>query len=93
MLPAPADFDAFGTKKKSLPAIGYSDACNLVAHTKAKVSIVVGLLDTTCTPVGILTTYNQLPGKKDIIILPARAHSGMRENRIQQKDKVYMHEF
>jgi len=77
--------------KAQLKTLGYFDACHLAARTKAKVYIVVGLVDTTCTPVGILAAYNQFPGEKSITILPSRGHGETAKSKAHEKDPRFMH--
>jgi cephalosporin-C deacetylase-like acetyl esterase len=76
---------------KQQRTLQYYDACHFAAQTKAKAKVVVGLIDTTCPPTGILAAYNQLKGEKSITILPLRGHGGSRETNAMAKDPKYTH--
>jgi cephalosporin-C deacetylase-like acetyl esterase len=54
---------------------GYYDAVNFAPRIKCPVLMGVGLIDQTCPPTGVLTTYNQVPGKKEIVIMREAGHS------------------
>ena len=69
--------------KKQKQTVQFFDACNLASRSKAKTTIIVGLIDTICPATGVLAAFNQLKGEKTITILPTRSHGGSRENQIK----------
>jgi len=70
----------------------YFDACNFSPRIKAKVRMVVGLIDTTCSPIGNLAAYNRLPGEKTVIILPSRGHAGNAASTAREKEACFQHQ-
>ncbi|MES2178250.1 MAG: acetylxylan esterase [Gemmatimonadota bacterium] len=50
-----------------MEAARYFDTVNFASRIKAPVCIAVGFIDTTATPVGIITAFNQIPGAKELI--------------------------
>jgi cephalosporin-C deacetylase-like acetyl esterase len=55
-------------------AAGYFDVVNFAPRVKCPVLIGAGLIDTTCPPPGVFAAYNQLPGPKEIVVLPFGEH-------------------
>ena len=53
---------------KVLEAARYIDAMNFAARTKADALVSVGFIDGTCPPTSIYATYNNLPGRKEMVI-------------------------
>jgi cephalosporin-C deacetylase len=83
-----------GTRTKKpgqIKTLQYFDACNFASRSRAKATVIVGLIDTTCPPVGILAAYNQLKGEKSITILPFRGHGLKTEQRRLAKDPKFKH--
>jgi len=55
-------------------AAGYYDVVNFASRVKCPVLIGVGLIDTVCPPPGVYAAFNQLPGPKEIVVLPFGEH-------------------
>jgi cephalosporin-C deacetylase len=53
---------------KALQAARYIDAMNFATRTKADAIISVGFIDGVCPPTSIYATYNNLPGRKEMVI-------------------------
>ena len=53
---------------KVLEAARYIDAMNFATRTKAEGLVSVGFIDATCPPTSIYATYNNLPGRKEMVI-------------------------
>jgi cephalosporin-C deacetylase-like acetyl esterase len=49
---------------------------NFATRTKADAIVTVGFIDGTCPPTTGYATYNNLPGKKEIITGPLSGHEG-----------------
>jgi cephalosporin-C deacetylase-like acetyl esterase len=62
--------------------LSYFDACNFSARSQAKTVLRVGLIDRTCPPVGVLAAYNQLKGKKHLIVEPAMGHTYVEPDKL-----------
>ena len=60
---------------QSLQAARYFDAMNFATRAKAEAIVSVGLIDNVCPPSSVYATYNNLPGKKQIVIEPLMGHS------------------
>ena len=75
-MPIGRDVQSEGAKK-IIEAVRYCDNANLAVRSRAETLIFVGLIDTTCSPTGILATYNKLPGSKRIIAYPHKLHNGL----------------
>ena len=83
-----------GTRTKNAgqqKTLRYFDACNFASRTRAKATVIVGLIDTTCPAIGVLAAYNQLKGEKSITILPFRGHGLKAEQRTLAKDPKFKH--
>lgn len=68
---------ANSTKEKSavLEMARYFDAVNFAKYVKCPVRVIVGFLDTTCSPSSVYVMYNMLPpGKKRMIHESTMAH-------------------
>lgn len=76
--PRPIDRDVESEQaKKVIAAVRYCDNINLAARSRAETLIFVGLIDTTCSAPGIFSTYNTLPGPKQIVVYPHKPHVGL----------------
>lgn len=60
---------------KSLQAARYFDAMNFAARAKAEAIISVGFIDGTCPPTSVYAAYNNLQGKKQMVIEPLMGHA------------------
>ncbi len=58
-----------------LQAARYFDAMNFATRTKAEAIVSVGFIDGTCPPTSVYAAYNNLPGKKCMVIEPLMGHS------------------
>lgn len=58
-----------------LAASRYFDPAFFALRSKAESLVSVGLIDTTCPPVTVYAAYNNLPGKKSIIVRPLDGHN------------------
>jgi cephalosporin-C deacetylase-like acetyl esterase len=86
-VPSGTDFDGdlhgrklgypnWSTRDPKVAATGlYFDVVNFASRIKAPTFIGLGFLDTTASPVGIWTAYNQIPGAKEAIAMPQAAHN------------------
>ena len=54
----------------------YFDADNFACRITCPSLVSTGLIDETCPPVGVLATFNQIKGKKQILIMPKSNHHG-----------------
>ena len=52
----------------------YYDMSFFAKRIKADVYFTVGLIDTTCCPTSVFAAYNNIPGKKNIQIMPEGGH-------------------
>jgi cephalosporin-C deacetylase-like acetyl esterase len=52
----------------------YFDAMNFATRAKAEAILSVGLVDPVCPPTSVFAAYNNLPGKKQIVIEPLMGH-------------------
>lgn len=77
--------------EKARDTVSYYDACHFAAHFKGKADIVVGLVDHTCPPTGILAAFNQLAGEKSIVIQPTRGHGANALSKKRGKDPAFRH--
>ncbi len=62
----------------------YFDVVNFAPRIKAPTIIAMGFLDTTASPVGIWTAYDQIPGNKEIIPMPRAAHNNQAPAETEQ---------
>ena len=53
---------------KILQVARYFDSMNFATRTKAEAIVSVGLIDTVCPATSVYAAYNNLPGKKQMII-------------------------
>ena len=60
---------------KSLEAARYFDAMNFAARAKAEAIFSVGFIDGVCPPSSVYAAYNNLPGKKQMVIEPLMGHA------------------
>ena len=86
-VPSGTDFDGdlhgrtlgypnWSTRDPKVAATGlYFDVVNFASRIKTPTFIGLGFLDTTASPVGIWTAYNQIPGAKEAIAMPQAAHN------------------
>lgn len=63
-------------EKKMLIASRYFDAMQFATRVKCPALVGMGLVDTVCPAEGVLATYNQLKGAKELVLMPAADHSG-----------------
>lgn len=68
--------------EKVKTASAYYDITHFASRIKCPVLVSTGLIDTTCPPVGVYATYNQLKGPKEIVVMPEADH----QNRHQAFD-------
>jgi cephalosporin-C deacetylase-like acetyl esterase len=61
---------------KMLETSRYFDAMNFAPRIKCPALVGVGLIDTTCPPEGVMATFNQMKGPKELAILPLAGHGG-----------------
>lgn len=54
--------------------LGYIDVQHLAPRVRAEVLMFTGLMDTICPPSSQFAAYNQLTGKKDVVIYPDFTH-------------------
>jgi cephalosporin-C deacetylase len=52
----------------------YFDAMNFASRVKVPTLVGVGLVDPVCPPSGVIATFNQLAGPKELVIMPAGDH-------------------
>jgi cephalosporin-C deacetylase-like acetyl esterase len=52
----------------------YFDVVNFAPRIKCPVLIGAGLIDETCPPAGVVAAANQIPGPKELVLLPKGAH-------------------
>ncbi len=57
----------------------YYDVANFTSKIKCPVLIGVGLIDETCPPAGVFAAANQIPGAKDVMIMPKADHQRHQE--------------
>jgi len=50
--------------------------CHLSKNTDGTSVVSVGFIDATCPPTSVYAAYNNLPGKKQLIIEPLMGHAG-----------------
>jgi len=60
---------------QSLQAARYFDAMNFATRAKAEAILSVGLIDNVCAPTSVYAAYNNLPGKKQIVVEPLMGHA------------------
>lgn len=63
-------------EKKMLIASRYFDAMQFATRVKCPALVGMGLVDTVCPAEGVLATYNQLKGEKELVLMPAADHMG-----------------
>jgi cephalosporin-C deacetylase-like acetyl esterase len=63
--------------KHALATVRYFDAVNFCARSKAETLVTVGFADTTCSPPGVFTAFNQLRPEKRIITVPDKGHHAL----------------
>ena len=63
-------------EQKMLTASRYFDAMNFASKIKGPTLVGLGLIDTACPAEGVLATCNQIPGPKEIVIMPQADHGG-----------------
>lgn len=56
-------------------SVPYFDAAWFARDSKAETVVLVGFIDTTCTPSSIYAMFSQLPGDKTILPYPAVGHA------------------
>ncbi len=60
---------------KILQVARYFDGMNFATRAKAEAIFSVGFIDGTCPPSSVYAAYNNLPGKKQIVIEPLMGHA------------------
>ncbi|HTN76293.1 MAG TPA: acetylxylan esterase [Pirellulaceae bacterium] len=63
-------------EQKMLTTARYFDAMNFATRANCPALVGVGLVDMACPAEGVLATCNQLPGDKQIVIMPLADHNG-----------------
>lgn len=63
-------------EKKMLIAARYFDAMHFASRVKCPSQIALGLADTVCPAEGILATFNELKGPKELVVMPTADHAG-----------------
>jgi cephalosporin-C deacetylase-like acetyl esterase len=63
-------------EKKMLETSRYFDAMNFATRTQAEALVGIGLIDTVCPAEGCFSTFNQLKGKKEVVVMPQAGHGG-----------------
>lgn len=66
--------DGSASDPAALAASAYFDGAFFAQLVKAETLVAVGLIDVTCPPVTVYAAYNNLPGKKSIIVRPLDGH-------------------
>ncbi|MCE9605490.1 MAG: alpha/beta fold hydrolase [Planctomycetia bacterium] len=74
---------------KVLQAARYIDAMNFATRTKAEGIVTVGFIDGTCPPTSIYATYNNLPGRKEMIDGVPYGHREWPES-VDRADKMFL---
>ena len=59
---------------KVLQVARYFDGMNFATRTKAEAILSVGFIDTVCPPTSVYAAYNNLTGKKQMVIRPLMGH-------------------
>jgi cephalosporin-C deacetylase-like acetyl esterase len=54
----------------------YFDTVNFASRIKCPILWALGLIDTTCPPVGALAAYNQIHAPKEIVFMVNSGHGG-----------------
>ena len=94
--------DAAGGRRSGFPGVTprspaewrtlrYFDAVNFAPYVRAEAEFTVGLLDRVCPAEGIFAAYNRIPGKRSIIIIPARRHGYTKAALKAERDPLYRH--
>jgi cephalosporin-C deacetylase-like acetyl esterase len=53
----------------------YFDGMNFATRSKAEAILSVGFIDTVCPPTSVYAAYNNLPGKKQMVVKPLMKHA------------------
>jgi cephalosporin-C deacetylase-like acetyl esterase len=61
--------------EKIMATAPYFDAVNFASHIGAKSMVAMGFVDTLAPPAGIWTAFNQIPGPKEAVPMPASPHN------------------
>ena len=56
----------------------YYDVANFASRVKCPLLVGLGLVDQTCPPAGVFAMLNQVPGPREIVILPKAGHQDVR---------------
>jgi len=71
-----------GTPDEKAIQVGrYFDSINFASRIKAPALVGLGLIDTTCYPAGVLSATNQIPGKKEVIIMVDSEHKNKKDSQ------------
>lgn len=70
-----------GKPEAVLKTSRYFDAVNFAHRIKCPALIGLGLIDTTSPPAGVFTLVNQLPGPKEVVVMPASDHGGTKNSQ------------
>ncbi|SFH86738.1 acetylxylan esterase [Planctomicrobium piriforme] len=65
---------AGSTPEQTLQTGRYFDAMNFARKITCPSLVGVGLIDTTCPPEGVIATFNQIQGPKELVIMPLADH-------------------
>lgn len=72
---------------KMLEASRYFDAMNFASRAKCDALVGVGLIDTVCPAEGVIATYNQLAGTKQLVVMPNADHGGDHKAYVEAFDQ------
>ena len=76
---------------KVVEAWRYYDMINFATRGKGEAFFTVGFIDISCPPSGVYATYNQWPGKKDILNFYRYGHIASPEGDAAVREKVLAH--
>lgn len=66
--------DGVASDPAALAASRYFDPAFFARRSQAESLVTVGLIDTVCPPITVYAAYNNLPGRKSIIVPPLEGH-------------------
>ncbi|MGA2031341.1 MAG: acetylxylan esterase [Thermoguttaceae bacterium] len=67
----------------------YFDVVNFAPRIKCPAFVSVGLIDAVCRPTGIYAAFNQVPGRKELLVLPDAPHDGAGHPRCQARMRAW----
>ncbi|RYX82933.1 hypothetical protein EON83_16910 [bacterium] len=73
----------------------YFDVANFARHVQCPALVSVGLIDTTCPAAGVVATFNQIQGKKELVVMPKSDHHGNNNSQAayNARSKVWLQSF